>query len=330
MTNMKLPPFLRLLGDPHLGRKFTNGVPIHRRGDREEMVKETFQQSFENLPGIKLHVCVGDLFDKFRVPEEVILFAAQVYLDAARKHPEIEFVVLRGNHDASRDQELKSSFDVFTALVDGQENILVVDWVVDALDIEGERFVFYPWHPFKIAQKVAEDAPAPIGAWAIGHWDIESFGEDSASTDNMIPYSHLQGAKGIITGHYHNAKEFEHQGIPVKVTGSMQPYSHAEDPEGVLYVSHSLEQIQENLDNNPEHYANLNLRVLLKEGESPLADINCLSLTHKMVTSASEVTLDVEADNFDLKGIFFKTMGEFEVSSETTTELWDSLMETEE
>jgi len=29
---------VQVLGDQHFGRKFTNGVPIHRRGEREKMM----------------------------------------------------------------------------------------------------------------------------------------------------------------------------------------------------------------------------------------------------------------------------------------------------
>ena len=138
MNKANLPSFVRTLGDPHLGKKFTTGVPVHRRGDREKLVAETFQNSFKNLDEIKLHICVGDLFDKFRVPEEVILFAAQTYRNAAEYNPDTQFIVLRGNHDASRDTDFKSSFDVFTALVGSVENIFVVDNLVGLVSLEEE------------------------------------------------------------------------------------------------------------------------------------------------------------------------------------------------
>ena len=48
---------------------------------------------------------MGDLYDKPFVPYSIVWRSAQLYLDAARAHPTRLFVVLRGNHDASRDLE---------------------------------------------------------------------------------------------------------------------------------------------------------------------------------------------------------------------------------
>lgn len=330
MIDMKLPPFLRLLGDPHLGRKFTAGVPPYRRGEREHSVERSFKLSLSALKGVRLHVCVGDLFDKFRVPEEIILMAAQAYRDAAEIYPDCTFVVLRGNHDASRDTDHKSSFDVFEALMSGIPNVKVVSEKPVSLEVEKEWFVFYPWHPFKNAAAIAKEAERPVGFWAVGHWDIESFGEDNASTDNMVPYEDLQEAIGIITGHYHRAKTFLHGNIPVMVTGSMQPYSHAEDLEGKWYVTHKLTEVEANLADNPAYYKDLNLRVLLQNGERPLADIDCLSLMFKSLGSQGADELDVDVDTFDLQSIFFSTMTEFAVSEPYAQELWGNLSEVAE
>ena len=52
-----------LLGDPHLGRTFVHGVPLHRRGEREVMMWRNFAQSLSNVT-TPLHICLGDLFDR--------------------------------------------------------------------------------------------------------------------------------------------------------------------------------------------------------------------------------------------------------------------------
>ena len=196
---VKLPSFVQTLGDPHLARKFNTGVPPHRKGEREEMVKDTFS-GIVNASGFKLHVCMGDLFDKFRVPEEDILFAADVYRLAAHTYKDRQFVIIRGNHDASRDAELKSSFDVFTQLVAPVPNIHVVSETPLHLTIEKENFVFYPWHPFKTAKEMAQEIKPPVGYFAFGHWDILAFSEDSSATDNLIPMEEMGTALAIITG----------------------------------------------------------------------------------------------------------------------------------
>ena len=99
---IKLPSFVQTLGDPHLARKFNTGVPTHRKGEREEMVKDTFA-GIVNAPGYKLHVCMGDLFDKFRVPEEDILFAVrEAYAMQLGLEQSIKFVMRMSK--CSRDQ----------------------------------------------------------------------------------------------------------------------------------------------------------------------------------------------------------------------------------
>ena len=324
---IKLPSFVQTLGDPHLARKFNTGVPTHRKGEREEMVKDTFA-GIVNSPGYKLHVCMGDLFDKFRVPEEDILFAADVYRFAASNYPDRQFVIIRGNHDASRDTQFKSSFDVFTQLVAHVPNIHVVAESALKLTIEKENFVFYPWHPFKTAKEIAAEIKPPVGYFAFGHWDILAFSEDSSATDNLIPFEEMQTALAVITGHYHTPRIFMEGDTPVWVTGSMQPYSHAEDPNNQLYITLSLQEATEALEADPERFKNMNLRITLLPTEAPIAEVDCLSLTFKRVSDSNDDDeLEVNLDSFDLEGIFKSTMVEHNVSTETTNQLWGQFMD---
>src|SRR4029078_2818152 len=87
-----------LLGDPHLGRTFVHGVPLHRRGEREAMLWRDFAQSLSNVT-THLHICLGDLFDRAAVSYHTIVSAARLYMHAAAKFPETKFIILRGNHD---------------------------------------------------------------------------------------------------------------------------------------------------------------------------------------------------------------------------------------
>lgn len=318
----KLPNYVSVLGDPHLGRKFVTGVPPHRKGERENLVAQEFVASLEP-EGAKLHVCMGDLFDKFRVPEETILFAARVYKEAAKQYPGTQFVVLRGNHDAARDVTLSSSFDVFMELVEGIDNLHVVAESPLLLTIEKEPHVFYPWHPFKTSQDMAKEIKPPVGFWAYGHWDILSFDPDGAAQDNLIPFEEFQTCAGVVTGHYHIPKHYTEGTIPVWVTGSMQPYSHAEDPLGDYYVTKTLAEVEQALAENPEAFEFKNLRIKLGPTEAPIADVNCLSLTFKRVTTSDDEDLEVNIDSFDLEAIFKTSMKEHEVSEETTVKLWD-------
>ena len=98
----------KILGDVHLGKVFVNNVPLNRRGDHEKIVWKEFERQLDP-EGAEVHVNLGDLFDRPYVPYSVLDRAAQLYLNAARSHPDTEFVVLRGNHDASRDMEAVSA-----------------------------------------------------------------------------------------------------------------------------------------------------------------------------------------------------------------------------
>lgn len=272
---------IKTLGDPHLGRRFRTGVPLHRLGEREELVWKEFEASLRG--DMDLHVNMGDLFDKFIVPINVVLRAADAYIDAARHQAGCRFVVLRGNHDVSRDSTQASSFDLFTRLVEGLPNIQVVhdQWVWEGLGFVG-------YQPFRPTAEVVAELPDGLSA-VYGHFDVVDFGGD-----NVIP-TKLLAEKGIsqaYSGHDHLARELDRDGVHVTVTGSMQPYSHAEDPEGKLYITTPL-PIERDV-------TNLNVRVLLQEGESLPADLDCLSLTAKRI-EAEDVTVDTsDFETFDI------------------------------
>jgi DNA repair exonuclease SbcCD nuclease subunit len=252
-----------ILGDPHLGRTFVHGVPLHRRGEREAMMWRDFAQSLSSVAA-PLHICMGDLFDRAVVSYETIVSAARLYLHAAAKFPETKFIILRGNHDTSRDADKISAFDVFSMIVGGVENIRTVS---EPQNIDG--YWFFPWDPVRSATQLvtAHGTPAPA---AFGHWDIA--GDDH----NLIPVRELAAA-GIAkayTGHTHLPQKFTRAGVDVIVTGSMQPLAHGEDPEERLYITRSLAEVEP----DPEAYKDKCLRVDLRPGEVFDMEIDCLQL----------------------------------------------------
>ncbi len=115
---------IEFLGDPHLGKPFIHGVPLHRRGDREKMVWADFERSISQTSA-DVHINLGDLLDRPVVPYDVIVRAARIYAQAAEDQPETQFLILQGNHDVSRDLERVSAFDVFAEIVWGIRNIRI-------------------------------------------------------------------------------------------------------------------------------------------------------------------------------------------------------------
>jgi predicted phosphodiesterase len=277
---------IQTLGDPHLGRTFIHDVPLHRRGDRERMVQEDFVRQL--VPSGRLHVCMGDLFDKPVVPLETILFAAQHYQAAAKQHPNSVFVVIRGNHDAGRDLERVTAFDVFAQLVADIPNIYVV---FDILRFE--QNVFFGWQPETTADAQAAAAGLREGDTVFGHWDVDLRGDGRYRIPTEV-FSEA-GVVHAYTGHIHKPEQFTRDGVAVTVVGSMQPYAHGEGDS--LYITLTLAELA------VRDVSNMCVRVALAPGEVIETIPNCLQFK---TISEAEVTLPAAPtlDTFDFNGRF--------------------------
>ncbi|BCJ91741.1 hypothetical protein IZ6_24760 [Terrihabitans soli] len=277
------------LGDPHLGRSFINGVPLHRRGEREALVRAAFRRSLIETTA-RFHVCVGDLFDKPIVSYDTIMFAVETYREAAAKNRGTAFVVIRGNHDASRDLERVSAFDLFKAMMAGVPNVSVL---TDQTNIGGISFC--PWHPTKTAAEVA--AQVSSCNVAVGHWDVDGQGSNLIPTDVLAD----RGIVQAFTGHVHKPDQFKRHGVDVTVVGSMLPYAHGEEINDDLYVTTNLEAVKA----DPGSFRNKIVRIDLKPGELFDIQLDCLQLQVRRPEEVEEA-LTVEFDGFDMQALFTK------------------------
>ena len=268
-----------LLGDPHLGRRFRAGVPLHRRGERERLVWQDFENSIASC-NTRYHLCMGDLFDSFIVAPEIVLQAAQAYRNAPS---DVEFIILRGNHDVSRDISRASSFDLFKALVADLPHVRVIDRVL----IE-DAVAFIPFDPFKPVAETIKGLPDGLGCLFMHH-DFVDFGGDQVIPTKLLAE---KGIKRVVNGHDHVARTEKRHGVEVVMTGSMQPYSHAEDPEGRFYITTTLDRL-------PADIQNMNVRLILREGEVAPEDLDCLSLTIQREQKVEEVE-QVDIDTLDV------------------------------
>lgn len=281
---------IEALGDPHLGRSFVHGVSLARRGDREARVWADFTDSILNTDA-DVHVNMGDLFDKAYVSYDVIMRAAQLYIEAATANPDRVFVVLKGNHDWVRDLDRHSAFDIFAAIVEHMQNVFIVStrWVFM------EQLAFFAWHPTILAADmipIIEKGPTI----AFGHWDVESFG---GAGENLIPTKQLAeaGFTHAYTGHIHKADEFDRDGVAVSVVGSMQPYAHGEESNDDLYVTLSKAELTDQLHDKC-------VRVILQPGEILDEEIDCLSLTVKKIDGPEDEMPTVVLGDFDMEKMF--------------------------
>lgn len=322
---------VNVCGDVHLGKSFRTNVPLHRIGDREALVWGEFERQLSEPADVT--IVMGDLFDKFVVPPEVVLRAFEKIrmLDAAGRR----IFILRGNHDASRDTQKASSFDILKALLGSDESInaSVVEYPQYAR-VDHKVLLLCGWMPFCAADGAISNAGVnlwnePVAA-AFGHWDVTQHGED---THNLIPLERLAelGVSKVFTGHIHKADSFKRNGMEVVVVGSMQPYAHGEEPAGCkLYQTLPGSEAADMLIADPEVFANSNVRLLMAPGEEWTTEFNCLSRSFKRTTDVEdggEPTQQVEYETFDLKtllGIACDTAG---VSKGLQARIHNTLME---
>lgn len=302
------PHRIYLLGDTHLGRAFINNVPLHRRGDREAMVWEQFIQEL-NPGDCSFHVHMGDLFDKPVVSLTLILKTARAYIEAARRHPLTTFIVLMGNHDASRDLQATTAFDVFKALTDGVSNLRVLSEPA----LIGEM-LFLPWHPTKSALEIVNELPAYKAEVAFAHYDTDL----RVDPFNLIPAEQLgeRGVQQVYTGHVHLRDEFIRNGVDVCIVGSMQPYAHGEDADDLIYRTLSL---AEGRALAPE-LKDCCVRIDLEPGEVFDLVIDCLQL---QVRKPEEVAADIDVTmgDFSLNTVFDEVAGEFDIPVDVLEQL---------
>lgn len=281
-----------LIGDPHLGRKFETGVPLHRRGERERNQLANFQEQL--VQEVDAVVMVGDLFDHPHVGFKTVL-DAYIAIDAAAVATGNDIFLLAGNHDLPRRLEVVGAFEMLEALLDGHPQVTIVKrpWA-------WEELAFFPWQwDTCAADQVAAIHDNGRVEVAIGHWDLQSFGGDDS---HMAPTAALKAKFGdelaIYSGHYHLPGEYEVDGHTVICTGSMEPYSHAEDPDGSLYVTLTLDELEARDDLHDKC-----VRVLLAEGEELPDDLDCLALTAKRARKEDGDVPEIELGDFDWNGI---------------------------
>lgn len=293
-----------LMGDPHLSKTFVHGVPLHRRGEREELVWQAFEADLTATEA-DLHVCTGDLFHRAIVPYDAILRAADIYTRVAADKPDTQFIILRGNHDQLRDLERASAFDLFARLVAPVPSITIV---TDPVMIEGHLFVGHdPVIP--LADRITD---AHRGAKAaFFHAETEGFGNDV----NLIPFRKLADLNipKVFNGHEHKAARFTRDGVDVTVVGSLQPFAHGEESDDTLYVSLTLAELEDAGDLRDKC-----VRILLEPGETLEQEIDCLQLTVKRVSEAAVDAGEVTLGEFDIEALFRQAFEEAGVSDTLT------------
>lgn len=334
-----------LIGDPHLGKQFINGVPLDRRGQKEEYQMATFGNELfapAYHPQMSTVIVIGDLFDQFRVSNNVLLDTYEALSDAAIKFHKVNFIILMGNHDITRNSQLISSFDILELTFRSYKNVIFIKQNTWYKTLEGNVFLFCPYSAFdnsveafnKTKEYYQRDrglVTEPLELAAVfGHWDIESFG---GSDHNLVPYKELaRVTKRIYTGHVHLPETFmiDSDGnrsksathCEVTVVGSMLPFSHGEDPTGEYYVTKTLTEYYEEIEKDHLAFNTKSLRILLKPGEEMPEDVKAAQITYKYVDKEEKEEVEVNVASFSFETIFKETMTENNVTDELSEKTW--------
>lgn len=297
----------RLIGDPHITRKFEMNVPLARRGEREASL---FAEFNTRLYAGEEHtvVMVGDLFEKPICSLKDAFTAYQMVLGAAEAQPHRDFIMMAGNHDVSPQQDNPGAFDILK-LFDGMlSNLFIVTTPFVWNDI-----AFFPWQWDRTALEQLEDVRGQQFDMAVGHWDLVAYDENH--TEHLCPAAELKamGAKEIYSGHWHIKGDYWVDGVTVHCTGSMQPMTHAEDPDGNLYVTLSLEEYE---DADPETLKDKYVRVVVEGDAEVDALADCLGFKVQRKSAPEWDDGGVEVGEFKVTDIIQKNLEKHKVPDE--------------
>lgn len=312
------------LGDPHLGRRFTTGVPLERRGERENLVRLDLNRHL-SVDGLVAHITMGDLFDKPQVSYEDLAFAATAYTTAAQLNPGTTYYILQGNHDDSRDLGEVTAWDIFCRLMLPVSNVKPV-----IFPLVGPHFSLFPWDPIEPAAAMVEKA-----AWlmreqgcttAYGHWDVDP----RTSGHNLIPTKALAqaGITRAYTGHVHKPETFRRDGVEVVVVGSMQPYAQGEDG-GQGHIRYATLAADDPRLYEPGALADYCVRVQLRPGEQWEGEIPaCLSWNVERVKGDDvEAPADISMEGFDTRAAAREALDAHAIIPEVRAQIDERLSE---
>ena len=325
---------IQTIGDAHLGRVFKTNVALDRRGEYEEHQFEELERLLnasrpEGLEKSHYIKCqVGDLFDKAVVSNQTVLRTLEL-LQFYEMTAEEPIYIISGNHDDSKSVTEPTSWDVLAKFFDGSPKVFFVkDWAVHVFP-DGSEVLFVGWNIHQnVAQAFIEAEKAGFKpTMVVCHLDRISYGND----DNVIPYQFLRSKDvvSVVTGHEHKPFHFWEGEMSVIGTGSLLPYSHAEDPDSDYYITiKGFENLQSFLEENDADFLKQkHVRVYIEEenmDEFLALDLDCLSLqVNKAETMAmEEAVTEVVVESYDAKTIWNQSVAETGLDAEPAALLW--------
>ena len=294
-----------IISDTHIGKKWAANVPLHRRGDREKLQRETFANILANCHEDWYHL--GDLFDSWNVSNDDLMFVANELLKWSVNNPSCYATIIAGNHDLSRSNKY-SSFEVLDEVVSQTKNIELLDFP-DIVD--DELFI-----PFSYQESYAEMIKPFLGK----HWKNVYVHADLPDVEALKQLD----ADHIYSGHLHNLRPHNVVG-GVEFVNSMLPLNHYEAAgtkwDGTLYKTY---QCADEFYVSNDDVRDRCVKILVHENEiAPnREDIDAMQVIIKSADEeAANMYEDVVADGFDARSVFDECMKD--VDSEIKEECWE-------
>lgn len=341
--------FLQGIGDAHFGRVFKNDVPLERRGEYEARQIEAIEHllftkptQIENLTKENfLRIQVGDWFDKPTVSMANILTSKKLLekytTTELGQGTYIPLYILSGNHDDSKNISDVTAWDLLESIIVSSQCSHVVRFVKNhSVKVmgNGEQILLVGWNITKNAcqalLEAKQDGFENITT-VVCHLDKISYGND----DNVIPYAFFaeHGVKMVISGHEHKPYYFHDSGMQVIGTGSLLPYSHAEDAGEEIYVTlNSINEFEEYSKQNDIYHKHI--RLILDEDDQKrvdeLKDVKSLSLkivkkgVDLAVLDMSEIDAvnEVSIQAYDAKSVWASTVAETQLNPKIGANVW--------
>lgn len=310
---------VQTIGDPHLGRKFNSAHPEHRPM-LEEKQWDVFKSLLTNEYPVK--IIMGDIFDKAKVDEAVILKTAEII-----KAKTGRLFLLEGNHDSSKTALEKTSFDVLVELLADEVGIIIIRGVetfcIGSLNVS---MIGWEYHR-NIREQIIDYLPCDSD-YVFMHVDYESF---SQSLDNCVPFDLLKekNVKCVVNGHEHLPKQTTIEGIEYIGTGSLIPFDRSQqsaDDSGTyadLFVT--IKEGDDLFDLFVED------KIVYFEYENPddIPEIKCLGLVLKKQKSETEDVVLVEVGDLSIAALLQKAGEQTGLSQDIIEDLIVELNEAE-
>jgi len=293
-----------IICDTHIGKKWAANVPLHRRGDREKLQRETFANILANCHEDLYHL--GDLFDSWNVSNDDLMFVYDKICGWAHCNRACRAHFIAGNHDLSRSGKI-SSFEILKEMFDGFDNVFFYTY---ADIVDDELFL-----PFSYQKSYAEMVLPFLGK----HYTNVYVHADLPDVEALKQLN----ADHIYSGHLHNLRPRNVVG-GVEFVNSMLPLNHYEAAgtkwDGNLYKTYQC--VDEFYVSNEDVHDKC-VKILVHENEiAPnREDIDAMQVVIKSADEeAANMYEDVVADGFDARSVFDECMKD--VDTQIKEECW--------